>query len=67
MVLDGRIKEKTILAPIDSKMNKLVIDELKSKYGIFMTKTLLWGRVDAKQHVECWLAIGWESSLDCAR
>lgn len=38
MVLDGRISEKGILAPMDPKFNQPIMDELKSKYGIFLTE-----------------------------
>jgi saccharopine dehydrogenase (NADP+, L-glutamate forming) len=38
MMLSGRIEEKGILAPMDPKMNQLITDELKNKYGIFMTE-----------------------------
>lgn len=38
VVLDGRISQKGILAPMDPKLNQPIMDELKSKYGIFLTE-----------------------------
>jgi len=41
MVLDGRIKERGILAPMDPALNGPIMDELKEKYGIFLTEKTL--------------------------
>jgi len=41
MVLDGRISEKGILAPMDPKLNTPIMEELKEKYGIFLTEKTL--------------------------
>lgn len=38
MVLDGRIKEKGILAPLNWKLAEPLLTELKEKYGIFLTE-----------------------------
>ncbi|KAF2425294.1 putative Saccharopine dehydrogenase [Tothia fuscella] len=40
-VLDGKIKEKGILAPMDAELNKPIMDELKEKYGIFLVEKTL--------------------------
>jgi saccharopine dehydrogenase (NADP+, L-glutamate forming) len=38
MVLDGRINEKGILAPLNWKLAEPLLNELKEKYGIFLTE-----------------------------
>jgi saccharopine dehydrogenase (NADP+, L-glutamate forming) len=40
-VLDGRISEKGVLAPMDPKLNGPIMEELKEKYGIFLTEKTL--------------------------
>jgi len=42
MVLDGRIKERGVLAPLNWALAEPLLNELKEKYGIFLTeKTVL--------------------------
>ncbi|KAE9965041.1 Saccharopine dehydrogenase [NADP(+), L-glutamate-forming] [Venturia inaequalis] len=40
-VLDGKISDKGILAPMDPKINDPIMAELKEKYGIFLTEKTL--------------------------
>jgi saccharopine dehydrogenase (NADP+, L-glutamate forming) len=40
-VLDGKISQRGILAPMDATLNKPIMDELKEKYGIFLTEKTL--------------------------
>jgi len=40
-VLDGKIKDKGILAPMDPAFNKPIMDELKEKYGIELKEKTL--------------------------
>jgi saccharopine dehydrogenase (NADP+, L-glutamate forming) len=40
-VLDGKIKKKGILAPMDPELNQPIMDELKEKYGIYLTEKTL--------------------------
>ncbi|KIX98064.1 uncharacterized protein Z520_06144 [Fonsecaea multimorphosa CBS 102226] len=41
MVLDGRIKEKGVLAPLKWELAEPILKELKEKYGIFLTEKTL--------------------------
>jgi saccharopine dehydrogenase (NADP+, L-glutamate forming) len=38
MVLDGRINQTGIQAPMDPALNEPIMQELKEKYGIFLTE-----------------------------
>jgi saccharopine dehydrogenase (NADP+, L-glutamate forming) len=40
-VLDGKIKKKGILAPMDPELNQPIMDELKEKYGIYLVEKTL--------------------------
>jgi saccharopine dehydrogenase (NADP+, L-glutamate forming) len=40
-VLDGKIKKRGILAPMDPELNKPIMDELKEKYGIYLVEKTL--------------------------
>lgn len=37
-VLDGKVQRRGILAPYDAELNQPIMDELKEKYGIFLTE-----------------------------
>lgn len=40
-VLDGRLNRKGIVAPMDPEINNPIMDELKEKYGIYLTERTL--------------------------
>lgn len=41
MVLDGRLSEKGIMAPVNWELARPLLEELKEKYGIAMKETAI--------------------------